>query len=102
MNRAGLVLLLALVVPATALADAFRCPNGALVNPGQSLSEVALHCDAPTSKTTRTESVAGPNGVVVYATVEEWTYNEGPRRLVHVLVFRDGVLVEVQTLGYGT
>jgi len=100
MRRVCLALLL-VAFPATLLADAFRCPNGALVNPGQSISEVALHCDAPTSKVTRTESQAGPNGTILVRTVEEWTYNEGPRRLVHVLVFRDGVLAEVETLGYG-
>ena len=101
MVRAYLVLLLASWLPATALADVFRCPIGFLASPGQSLPEVALHCDAPPSKAARTESLAGPDGATLYVNVEEWTHNEGPRRRVHRRVFRDGAPVEVQTLGYG-
>lgn len=33
---------------------------------------------------------------------EEWTYNFGPHRLIHVLHFENGRLVRVQTRGYGS
>jgi hypothetical protein len=33
--------------------------------------------------------------------VEEWTYNEGPNTLLHFLIFRDGVLVQVRTGTFG-
>jgi hypothetical protein len=62
---------------------------------------VAIHCDAPSAKSTRTESESGPGGATILTNVEEWTYNEGPRKFVHLLVFRNGVLTDVQTLGYG-
>lgn len=101
MKIAWFALLLACGCPVTALADSFRCPNGALVSPGQSVSEVAIHCDAPSGRTTRTESEAGPGGATILVTVEEWTYNEGPRKFVHLLMFRNGVLTDVNTLGYG-
>jgi hypothetical protein len=89
------------VCPLDSLADDFRCPNGALVSIGAPLSEVSIHCDAPTSKATRTESEPGPGGAMILTEVEEWTFNEGPHRFVHLLVFRKGVLSEVKTLGYG-
>lgn len=82
-------------------ADNFRCPNGAIVSTGDSMSQVYIECDPPSFKNTRTESESGYRGATILINVEEWTYNEGPHRLVHLLVFRNGVLTEVQTLGYG-
>lgn len=81
-------------------ADIFRCPNGALVSTGDSIAVVAIKCDPPSYKTSRVE------GEVVRRTalpvsVEEWTYNEGSNRLIHILTFRNGVLTQVQSGGYG-
>jgi hypothetical protein len=39
--------------------------------------------------------------IVVPIAVEEWTYNFGPHRLMHVLRFENGYLVNIRTLGYG-
>jgi hypothetical protein len=33
--------------------------------------------------------------------VTEWVYNFGPRKLMRRLVFHGGVLVEIDTIGYG-
>ena len=33
--------------------------------------------------------------------IEVWTYNFGPRRLVHHLQFRDGKLFKIEVDGYG-
>jgi len=96
-----LALAAALTLATAAHADNFRCPNGSIVSTGDSMSAVYLECDPPSFKTVRTESEAGHKGATILINVEEWTYNEGPHRLVHTLVFRNGVLVEVQTLGYG-
>jgi len=38
---------------------------------------------------------------VVHKTFEEWTYNFGPRRLMQVVVFENGRLVDVKSAGYG-
>lgn len=86
---------------ATASADNFRCPNGSIVSTGDSQSIVAMKCDPPTYKASRMESEAGHHGATILITVEEWTYNEGPHRLVHILTFRNGVLMSVQTAGFG-
>jgi hypothetical protein len=33
--------------------------------------------------------------------VEDWTYNLGPHKLMRIITFENGVVVKVQTLGYG-
>ncbi len=85
-----------------AQADIFRCPNGALVSTGDSIAVVAMKCDPPSYKSNRMESEAGHRGATILITVEEWTYNEGSNRLIHILTFRNGVLTQVQSGGYGT
>jgi hypothetical protein len=34
--------------------------------------------------------------------IEEWTYNRGPHQLIHILRFRHGRLVHIDTAGYGS
>ena len=86
---------------AAANADNFRCPKGAIVSTGDSMSEVYIKCEPPTFKFSRTETEGGYKGSTIAINVEEWTYNEGPGTLIHMLVFRNGVLAEVRTLGFG-
>ena len=38
---------------------------------------------------------------VVEVVVEEWTYNFGPRRLMRVIRFENGIVSSVKRLGYG-
>lgn len=38
---------------------------------------------------------------VVEVLVEEWTYNLGPRKLMRVVQFENGVVKDVRRLGYG-
>lgn len=33
--------------------------------------------------------------------VEEWTYNFGPHRLMHVVRLENGVVTDIEALGYG-
>lgn len=99
--RPAILLLILFGLAGSAWADSFRCPNGAIVSSGDSMSEVYLKCDPPSFKNVRTETEAGYRGATIVVNVEEWTYNEGPYRLVHMLTFRNGVLDRIQTLGYG-
>jgi hypothetical protein len=94
-------LLLTAILTSTALADTFRCPNGALVSTGDRLAEVHVKCDPPSFRDTRTDSEAGRRGATILVNVEEWTYNEGPNRLMHLLIFYNGILSEIRTLGFG-
>lgn len=84
-----------------ASADTFRCPNGAIVSTGDRIGEVYVKCDPPSFRDTRTESESGHRGATILDNVEEWTYNEGPHRLIHLLVFNNGILTEVRSLGFG-
>jgi hypothetical protein len=84
-----------------AQADIYRCPNGALVSTGDSIAVVAIKCDPPSYKTSRVEGELANKRTAVPVSVEEWTYNEGSNRLIHILTFRNGVLTQVQSGGYG-
>ena len=87
--------------PAISLADNFRCPNGSIVSTGDSIGVVATKCDKPSYIAKRIEPEESTRGRAVYIEVEEWTYNEGPDRLLHFLTFRNGILVEIRSGGYG-
>ena len=101
MKKTLLLSALLLGLATVAAADNFRCPNGEIVSTGDNQSIVAMKCDPPTYKSARTESEAGYKGATILVSVEEWTYNEGPHRLVHILTFKNGLLNSVQTAGFG-
>ena len=94
-------------VPVAAQAAALRCGT-ALVSDGASKSDVVAKCGEPIAKESRTESeeVKERDGDtstkrVVNKTFEEWTYNFGPNRLMQVVVFENGKLIDVKSSGYG-
>jgi len=110
MNRAAAVFALALLACAPAFA-AFRC-GSKLVSEGDTRSEVAAKCGEPA------EVVAGRSvfrrpviwnyGRPYYigddymeVTVESWIYNLGPNKLMRRLRFQDGIVIEIETMGYG-
>lgn len=101
---------------------AFRCGNR-IVSDGDHYSKVLKICGEPTGVQERVIyregptrprfRVDGPNGLpydqevlqydrsYVEVLVEEWTYNFGPRRLMQLVRFENGFVVEVDQLGYG-
>jgi hypothetical protein len=102
-------------------AAAFRC-GSKLVSEGDPASKVRSFCGDPTGIQTRTVVRSGfprqrvratPPGVIlqdeviladrsfVEVVVEEWTYNLGPRKLMRLVRFENGFVVEVVPLGYG-
>lgn len=100
----------ALLHAGAAGADSFRCGTR-LVSDGDSTSKVEALCGAPTD-IQRKEILQRPvnwyRGRPYYAsygqveiTVEYWTYNLGPSKLMRRLRFEDGLLVDVETLGHG-
>ena len=95
------------VVPEVGQAASLRCGN-ALVADGASKVDVVAKCGEPLAKETRRESeeVKHRDGDtatkrVVEKTFEEWTYNFGPNRLMQVVVFENGKLIDVRSAGYG-
>lgn len=101
---------------------AFRC-GSKIVTDGDHYSKVRKYCGEPLGiqerviyREGRTRPRVFPgmgNGVtidreVVYydrsfveVVVEEWTYNFGPRRLMQLVRFENGFVVEIDQLGYG-
>ncbi|MCY1030759.1 DUF2845 domain-containing protein [Corallococcus sp. BB11-1] len=101
-----------LALPSLVHASSLRCENK-LVSEGASTDDALIKCGEPMSKRTRTEYVSdryrqrSPTEertveVGTTSTVEEWTYNFGPHRLMQVAIFRDGRLVDVRSGSYGT
>lgn len=89
---------------------ALRCGSN-VVTQGDALDRVRHACGEPVS-IVKSSILRRPSyvhhGRVVYfgdelvdVQVEKWTYNFGPQRLMHRLRFVDGVLEEIEVLGYG-
>jgi hypothetical protein len=89
---AGLVLVLAVgCLPGLASAG-MRC-GSRIIDKGSSSAEVTSFCGPP-SQVDRT-------GTDADLQVEFWTYNLGPNLLMERVRIENGIVVEVQSLGYG-
>ncbi|NNC20252.1 DUF2845 domain-containing protein [Corallococcus exiguus] len=109
------LVLAGLALPSLVHASALRCDNK-IVSEGASQLDALAKCGQPATKQSKTEYVThkvkeGARGETRYGeastevttstTVEEWTYNFGPHRLLQVAIFRDGRLVDVRSGSYG-
>jgi hypothetical protein len=114
MKRAAAVLASILTFALLGASPAFaamRCGTK-LVTEGDTRSEVALKCGEPTEvlphKSVLRRPVIWRHGRPFFIgddfieiEVESWIYNLGPNKLMRRLRFEDGVLAEIETLGYG-
>jgi len=101
-------LLLAIAVPASA--DGLRC-GSRLVTNGDPRAKVRQFCGEPTDVQTRyiqrrpTFNVGGRyysyGDGYIEIPVEIWTYNFGPYKLMRQIRFVDGLVEEIESLGYG-
>lgn len=109
MKRLAAVLVLGLI--ASSPAFAFRCGTK-IITEGASRAEVAAKCGEPTDivnlRSVFRRPVIWSHGRPYYIgddfieiPVEAWTYNLGPNKLMRRLRFEAGVVVEIETLGYG-
>jgi len=105
------IAIFALLAPSHAQAnDALRC-GSKLVTQGDTRDAVRELCGAPTdvlfTSVLRRPSYVRHGRVIYFgenaveSRVETWTYNFGPNRLMRKLRFVDGILEDVETLGYG-
>jgi hypothetical protein len=96
--------------PGPARADGFRCGTRLIVE-GSTRGEVLARCGDP-SDVERRAILRRPvfwrhgrpfvlSDDMVEVPVELWTYNLGPNKLMRRLRLEDGVVVEIETLGYG-
>jgi len=100
----------AFVAAAPAHADGFRCGTRLVVE-GTTRGEVLARCGEPTDVARRSilrRPVLWRYGRpyflsddLVEVPVETWTYNLGPNKLMRRLRLEDGLVVEIDTLGYG-
>jgi len=95
----ALALSLLAVPPATAAPDSLRC-HGNLVTRGDLAIEVVDACGRPDFVDPWDESGHRHSHHFV-PHIEEWTYNFGPSRLLYLLRFRRGKLVNIETVGHG-
>ena len=109
MKRAAAVVVLGLL--ACSPAFAFRCGSKIVVK-GDTRSQVIAACGEPTDVVTQRSVYRRPmiwaNGRPYYigqdfieVPVESWLYNLGPNKLMRRLIFEDGIVTEIETLGYG-
>jgi hypothetical protein len=90
-------------------AHALRC-GARLITEGDTRLEVRERCGEPTQtdqwEEERTVTVHDDNHNLlrrrkVSVQVEEWIYNFGPHRFMQRLLFHDGKLVDIESLGRG-
>jgi Protein of unknown function (DUF2845) len=98
-------LLLLTLLGLAPFAMAMRCGNQ-IIDKGSSSAEVVAFCGNPTQVNNRTSFTgdAAATGVPDSGDthqIEIWTYNFGPNMLMERIEIRDGIVVDVQSLGYG-
>ncbi|MEO8856115.1 MAG: DUF2845 domain-containing protein [Burkholderiaceae bacterium] len=101
------ILAAALLLPASAGAQSFRCANKDLVSVGDSRTTVLLRCGEPVlkdsfckaidpSEVARLRAGAPARRVPACDAVEEWTYNPGYGQFWTTLQFENGSLRSIK------
>ncbi|MGB1581002.1 MAG: DUF2845 domain-containing protein, partial [Nevskiales bacterium] len=80
-------------------AQALRCDRR-IVGEQDKMHEVLARCGEPTFRDRHPPLNAYGQSYFGYPE-ETWYYNFGPNRLIHLLAFRNGRLIEIETGGYG-
>jgi hypothetical protein len=101
---------LLVLLPALAHGQTLRCSDK-IISTGSSRAEVAALCGDPAQVDHKTlynnvsAASAGQTSVVTGTSgeiqIELWTYNFGPNKLMQRIRFEDGVVVHIESLGYG-
>jgi uncharacterized protein DUF2845 len=110
MNKWTLAVVLSLAAASPAFAD-MRCGSH-VITEGDTRSEVVAYCGDPTEVERTTSILRRPvtwiNGRpytvgdgFIEIPVDVWVYNLGPSKLMRRIRFEGGVVVEIETLGYG-
>ena len=99
MTLRSALLLIALLGSANSWAgDSMRCGQR-LVTVGASAADVLSACGEPHFRDVQSLGRERAPGFIHDA--EQWTYNFGPNKLLHVLHLRQGRLSKIETEGYG-
>jgi Protein of unknown function (DUF2845) len=97
--KSSLVVVILALPPTLALGQSIRC-GSTLVTKGTSQAKVAAECGQPAQVVRPAVSDRVEPGV---SDVEEeiWVYNFGPNKLMQRIRFRNGVVADIDSLGYG-
>src|ERR1700737_4560135 len=97
-------------IPTLVAAQSLRC-GSKIIGRGITRAEVSARCGDPAqvehkSAYTGTSIAADgrsnlTNGSTVEVQIELWTYNFGPNKLMQRILFADGIVVTIESLGYG-
>jgi hypothetical protein len=104
----AIVLALASLSAALPAEASFRC-GSRIITRGDHASKMLHFCGEPDSVQTRLAQRTFVSnygrvyipGFVEDVLVEEWTYNLGPHKLMRLVRIENGIVVEVEHLGYG-
>lgn len=97
-HRLAIAILL-LLLPLAASASGMRCEGG-LVDRGDLAIEVQEACGEP-DLVDAWQGGYGHRPHHAVPDVEQWYYNFGPRRLMHILQIRNGRVARIERQGYG-
>jgi hypothetical protein len=92
MKVAGLFLAM-LFLPPLAQADSIRC-GSRIIERGSSSAELKAFCGEPAEVTKQ-------SSYLDQIEVEIWTYNFGPNQLMERVRIENGVVAQIDSLGYG-
>jgi hypothetical protein len=95
-------------VPTLAMAQSLRCDDK-IISQGTSRAKVAALCGDPVQadqKSVYYRPIAATGQRLnpidaIEVQVEVWIYNFGPDRLMQRIRFEDGVVVQIDSIGYG-
>jgi len=104
----ALASLIVLGLASTSNAYAMRCGTR-IITKGDHVSKLLRYCGEPDFAQSRAAQRSYHNrfgqilftGLYEEILIQEWTYNLGPNKLMRVVKMENGVITQVQHLGYG-
>jgi hypothetical protein len=98
-----LIVLLTIPVSVTQAAS-FTCTGG-IISAGDSRTDLIMKCGEPDRKDSHNEEIVERTDREItrkiYITVEEWTYDLGPRQFMRIVTIKNGTISDIRTGGYG-
>jgi hypothetical protein len=97
--QSSFVAVILALLPTLALGQSMRC-GSELITKGTGQAKVAALCGQP-SQIVRPAVSGGVEPGVSDLEEETWVYNFGPNRLMQRIRFRNGVVADIDSVGYG-
>jgi Protein of unknown function (DUF2845) len=108
--KTSVALLGLLLAPSLLFAESIRC-GSQLIEKGSTSADLLEYCGKPAHVTSNgtvnglTGNTHTPSGVVSQTTgdfeVETWVYDFGPNQLMERIRIENGIVVQIESLGYG-